>query len=159
MNSSSSTSICQFFHDAFSDFSLLVHRPKNSSLHLRHRTHPGLLQFSLSCPPPPLQDSVYCESMSPLKLILIVYSCFFGGAGSFPGGAVVENLPTDTEGAWDTGSIPRSERAPGVGNGNPFQYSCLENSTDRGAWQSMGLQRVRHDWARTHTHPHSFFSA
>ena len=34
----------------------------------------------------------------------------------------------------DSGSIPESGRFPGVGNGNPFQYSCLENSMDRGAW-------------------------
>ena len=34
----------------------------------------------------------------------------------------------------DPGSIPRVRRSPGEGNGNPFQYSCLENPTDRGAW-------------------------
>ena len=34
----------------------------------------------------------------------------------------------------ETGSIPRSERSPGEGNGNPLQYSCLENSMDREAW-------------------------
>ena len=34
----------------------------------------------------------------------------------------------------DLGLIPRSGRSPGEGNGNPHQYSCLENSTDRGAW-------------------------
>ena len=34
----------------------------------------------------------------------------------------------------DLGLIPRSGRSPGEGNGNPFQYSCLENSMDRGAW-------------------------
>ena len=66
-----------------------------------------------------------------------------------PGGVVVKNPPANTEDARDTGSIPGSGRAPGVGNGNPFQYSCLENSMDRRAWQSMGLQRV----GRTeHTH-------
>ena len=40
------------------------------------------------------------------------------------------------------------EDSPGEGNGYPLQYSCLENSKDRGAWQaiqSMGLQRVRHN--------------
>ena len=45
--------------------------------------------------------------------------------------------------AGDTGSIPGSGRAPGDGNDNPLQYSCLENSMDREAWQaisSMGLQ-------------------
>ena len=36
----------------------------------------------------------------------------------------------------DTGSIPRSGRSPGVGNGNPVQYSCLGNPMDRGAWQA-----------------------
>ena len=36
----------------------------------------------------------------------------------------------------DAGSIPESGRSPGVGNGNPYQYSCLENSIDRGAWQA-----------------------
>ena len=45
-------------------------------------------------------------------------------------------------------------RSPGRGNGNPRQYSCLENSMDRADWQlqSMGLQRVGHDWAHTYTH-------
>ena len=36
--------------------------------------------------------------------------------------------------AGEPGSIPGLERCPGEGNGNPFQYSCLENSMDRGAW-------------------------
>ena len=36
----------------------------------------------------------------------------------------------------DLGSIPGSGRFPGEGNGNPFQYSCLEKSMDRGAWQA-----------------------
>ena len=44
---------------------------------------------------------------------------------------VVKNLPAN---AGDTGSISRSGRSPGVGNGNPLQYSCLENPMDRGAW-------------------------
>ena len=49
--------------------------------------------------------------------------------------------------AGDMGSIPGSARSPGVGNGNPLQYSCLENPMNRGAWQATvhGLQRVRHD--------------
>ena len=45
--------------------------------------------------------------------------------------------------------IPGSGRSPGEGNGSPLQYSCLENSLDRGTigLQSMGSQRVGHDWA------------
>ena len=38
--------------------------------------------------------------------------------------------------AGNLGLIPRLGRSPGEGNGNPLQYSCLENSTDRGVWQA-----------------------
>ena len=49
----------------------------------------------------------------------------------------------------DPGSIPRSGRSPGEGNGNPLQYSCLENPIDRGAWQVTvhGVTRVGQDLA------------
>ena len=53
--------------------------------------------------------------------------------GCFPGGLVVRNLPANT---GDTDSIPGSGRSPGEGNGNPLQYSCLENPMERGAWQA-----------------------
>ena len=46
---------------------------------------------------------------------------------------VVKNPPTN---AGDTGLIPGSGRSPGGGNDNPLQYSCLESSMDRGAWQA-----------------------
>ena len=52
----------------------------------------------------------------------------------FPGGSVVKNLPANAGDAGDVGSIPGSRRSPGVGNGNPLQYSCLGNPMDRGAW-------------------------
>ena len=38
---------------------------------------------------------------------------------------------------WDSCSIPESGRSPGLGNGNPLQYSCLENSSNRGTWQAQ----------------------
>ena len=47
---------------------------------------------------------------------------------------VVKNLPANGGDARDEGSIPGSGRSPGVGNGNPLQYSRLKNSMDRGAW-------------------------
>ena len=53
----------------------------------------------------------------------------------FPGGSVVKNIPVDAGDAGDTSSIPRCGSSPGGGNGNPLQYSCLENPKDRGAWQ------------------------
>ena len=52
----------------------------------------------------------------------------------FPGGSVVKNLPASARDVRDTGSVPRMGRSPGEGNGNPLQYSCLENSMDGGAW-------------------------
>ena len=57
---------------------------------------------------------------------------------------MVKNPLANTGDIGDVGSIPGSGRSPGEGNGNPLQYSCLENSMDRGDW-SMGSQRVRHD--------------
>ena len=56
-----------------------------------------------------------------------LYICILG----FPGGSVVKNLPAN---AGDAGLIPGSGRSPGVGNGNPFQYSCLKNPMDRETW-------------------------
>ena len=56
----------------------------------------------------------------------------------FPGGSVVKSLPAETE---DMGSIPGLERSPGEGNGKPFQYSCLRNLLDRGAWWVLGVTR------------------
>ena len=65
----------------------------------------------------------------------------------FPGGLKVKNLPNNAE---DAGLIPRSGRSPGEGNGNPLQYTCLENSMDTrrlagcGPWDH---KRVGHDSA------------
>ena len=61
---------------------------------------------------------------------------------------MLENLPAN---ARDVGSIPRLGRSPGKRNGNPFWYSCLENSMDRGAWRAevhgikVPVQGVGHD--------------
>ena len=51
----------------------------------------------------------------------------------FPG---VSDGKESTCNAGDLGLIPELERSPGEGNGNPLQYSCLENPMDRGAWQA-----------------------
>ena len=78
-----------------------------------------------------------------------------------PGGAEVKNLPAS---AGDVGSIPGSGRSPRVGNGNLLQYSCLENSMDRGAWWAIcspwGCKELEmiecvytHTNMYTHTHP------
>ena len=59
---------------------------------------------------------------------VIVWNLFGWG---FPGGS---DSKASARNAGDLGSIPGSGRSPGEGNGNPLQYSCLENPVDRGAW-------------------------
>ena len=51
-----------------------------------------------------------------------------------PGGSVVNNPPANARDGRALGSIPGSGRSSGEGNGNLLQYSCLENSMDRGTW-------------------------
>ena len=60
---------------------------------------------------------------------------------------MVKNLPASAGDARDTGSIPGSGRSHGEGNGNPLQYSCLENPMDRGAWWVIvhGVANSQHD--------------
>ena len=62
----------------------------------------------------------------------------------------VKDLPAD---AGDAGSIPAFRRSPGEENGNPLQYSCLENSMHRGAWQA-----TVHGVATPTVQDHSLFS-
>ena len=71
---------------------------------------------------------------------------------------MVKDLPTNTRDIGDVGSIPGSGRSPGEGNGNPLQYSYLENSMNIGAWQALvhGVAEsnvIEH----THIHAHTFF--
>ena len=55
------------------------------------------------------------------------------GSMGFPGGSDDKESVSNS---GDLGSVSGSGRYPGEGNGNPLQYSCLENSMDRGAWQA-----------------------
>ena len=68
---------------------------------------------------------------------------------------MVKNLPSNAVDLRDAGLIPGSGKSPEVGNGNPLQYSCLENPMDRGAWQAT-VHGVAQSWTRlrqlsTHT--------
>ena len=60
---------------------------------------------------------------------------------------MVKNLPANAGDARDEGSIPGSGRFPGIGNGNPLQYSCLENSMVRGA-QPGTVHRDTGSWTQ-----------
>ena len=53
-----------------------------------------------------------------------------------PRNAVVKNQPANAGDVRDAGLVPGSGRSPGGGHGKPLQYSCLENSVDRGAWRA-----------------------
>ena len=101
----------------------------------------------------------FCQYLSPsyilYNLLTFVYiclplECYLG----FPGGAVVKNLPASAGDSRDASSIPGSGSSPGVGNGNPLQYPCLENSMDRGAWGAT-VHGVTKSWtwlSDYHTH-------
>ena len=60
-----------------------------------------------------------------------------GNTRTHPGGSEVKNPSANAGDTGDTGSVPRLERSHGEGKGNPLQYSFLENSIDRGAWQAI----------------------
>ena len=60
---------------------------------------------------------------------------------------VVKNPPANAGDRRDTGSIPGSGRSPGGGHGNPLQYSCLENSRNREAWQAL-VHGVTQSWTQ-----------
>ena len=67
------------------------------------------------------------------------------------GGSVVKNLPDNAGDTGNAGSVSGLGWSPGVGNGNPLQYSCLENPMDRGAWQATvhGVAKSQ-TWLSTH---------
>ena len=75
---------------------------------------------------------LYTKLYYPLIIYLLV----------LPGGSDSKESPHN---AGDPGLIPDSGRSPGEGNGNPLQYSCLENSTDRGAWQAT-VHGITESW-------------
>ena len=60
---------------------------------------------------------------------------------------VVKNLHANAGNIGDLGLIPGSGRSPGEGNGNPLQYSCLENAMDGGAWLAT-VHGVAKSWTR-----------
>ena len=67
---------------------------------------------------------------------------------------MVKNTPANAGDTGDVGTIPGSGRAPGVGNGNSLEYSCLENSREREAWQAAvhGIaESDKTDYTQTHT--------
>ena len=89
-----------------------------------------------------------CETVNPMDK-----SRNFGGQG-IPDGSVVKNLPANAGNPGDVGSIPRLGRSPRRGNGNPLQYSCLGNPTDRGAWWAIFHGIAESDMTEATEHAH-----
>ena len=72
-----------------------------------------------------LRHEAFCHVITLGKIDLVYNWCL-----GFPGGTVIKNPPAN---AGDMGSVPGSGRSPGERNSYLLQYSCLENSMDRGA--------------------------
>ena len=68
-----------------------------------------------------------------------------GPRWGFSLGSVVKNQPANAGDAGNVGSVPGFGRSPGERNGNPLQYSCLENPRDRGAWHTA-VHGVAKSW-------------
>ena len=68
---------------------------------------------------------------------------------------MVKNMPANARDTEDAGSIPGSGRSPGAGNGNPIQYSCLENPMDIGAWLTT-VHNVAESQTRLSAHTHTY---
>ena len=111
----------------------------------------------LACQNKLTYSSLWCELLCPsltdlLKsqpsLMMLLGSRTFGRCQASLVAQRLKHLPPMREILC---SIPGLGRSPGEENGNPLQYSCLENPMGRGAWygslQSTGLQRVGHNWA------------
>ena len=101
------------------------------------------LQYS--CLENPMEEgawwaTVHGVAKSRTRLSNFSYAVSWG----FPGGSDSKESACNVE---DLSSIPGLRRSPGVGNGNPLQYSCLENPMDRGAWQAT-VQRVEKSWTQ-----------
>ena len=73
----------------------------------------------------------------------------------FPDGSVGKESTCNAADSGDAAWIPWSVRSPGGGHGNPLQYSCLENSVDRGAWWAA-VHGVAKSWARLSNFPFIF---
>ena len=106
-----------------------------------------------------MYNVVLVSAVQQSDLVIHIYSFFFRtffsimvyhwilSIGASQMAPVVKNLPARAGDVRDVGSVPGSGRFPEEGHGNPLQYSCVENSLDRGAWWATvhGAARIGHD--------------
>ena len=122
------------------------HLPGNIGYVSKVRCEAGLL---LSSPPGP---SLFLLPKVPW--LWISHQLSITTLYGFPNGLAGKESAWNAGDTGDTGSNPGSGRSGLEGNGNPLQYSCLENPMDRGAW-CITVQRIAkswHSWATTHAH-------
>ena len=100
-------------------------RHKLSSFFLFEYAH-----FNFSRNSPWLAEYAWSSPLSEPWIPAIFTAHLLYGRLFFPGGS------DGKESAHNAGSVPGSGRSPGIGNGNPLQYACLENYVDRGTWQA-----------------------
>ena len=91
-------------------------------------------QFSPAVQPDYNLNCVFIKSMS-IHPVTIYHDLHY--SWGFLNGSVMKNPPAMQGATGDVGSIPGLGRSPREGNGNPIQYSCLENPMDRRAWWAM----------------------
>ena len=82
-----------------------------------------------------------------LITIIVYLFCRLEYSMGFPGSLIVKKLPANAGDTRDAGLILGSARSPGGGTGNPLQYSCLEDSMDRGTWQAT-VHGVTESWTQ-----------
>ena len=84
----------------------------------------------------------------------LTFSCWYKLVVASLVAQLVKNPPAS---AGDLGSVPGLRRSPGGRNGNPLQYSCLENPMDRGTWQAAD-HGIAQSWTQLsiHTHMHIY---
>ena len=105
---------------------------------------------------PSLFFSLFLTSFWLMRIFCIIHLSSNTGLMGSPGGTVVKNSPSNAGDVAEVGLIPVLGRSPGGGNGNPFQYSCLENPMHRGAWWAT-VHGVTKSWTQlnAHTHKHT----
>ena len=82
-----------------------------------------------------------------MKFILILsdFRTSLKPLANYSCGSVVKNLPANAEDTREASSVPGSGRSPGGGNGNLLQFSCLDNTMDRGAWWAI-VYEIKKSW-------------
>ena len=101
---------------------------------------------------PMFTDFIFTKFQTVLHSQLKRKEVYFIKGWVFLGGTVVKNLPANIGHTREAGSIPGSGRSPGVGNGNPLQYSCLENTMDKEPGRLQCMKSQSQTQLSTHVH-------